>query len=184
MYNQNYAPSQPQNYPVSYAVYEQPRKPVYPRRRAICIFLSIVCGVISAIMLVLAIVLIVSFAVAVSQLEVDFNKLSDDQNTDDRPFPRSCGRTYVTPSLFPDSVDSRIINGVEAVPNSFPWQVSLRLMVNGKILDHFCGGTILSENAVLTAAHCIDSSDIDYRKVVVVTGMKCGYFRISCLIFD
>lgn len=45
----------------------------------------------------------------------------------------------------------RIVGGEEAVPHEFPYQVSLRRASDN---FHFCGGSILSENYVVTAAHC------------------------------
>jgi transmembrane serine protease 3 len=50
----------------------------------------------------------------------------------------------------------RIVGGVEARPNSFPWIVSMQM--GGR---HFCGGTLLRVNnqeqtdIVVTAAHCV-----------------------------
>ncbi|KAJ1081817.1 hypothetical protein NDU88_001991 [Pleurodeles waltl] len=44
---------------------------------------------------------------------------------------------------------NRIINGHNAVPHSWPWQVSLQY--NN---FHFCGGSLINENWVITAAHC------------------------------
>jgi len=43
----------------------------------------------------------------------------------------------------------RIVNGIDAEPNSWPWLVSM--VINGK---NDCGGSILDENHILTAAHC------------------------------
>ncbi|KAG5270074.1 hypothetical protein AALO_G00188400 [Alosa alosa] len=45
---------------------------------------------------------------------------------------------------------SRIVNGEEAVPHSWPWQVSLQDYTG----FHFCGGSLINENWVVTAAHC------------------------------
>ncbi|XP_062997586.1 chymotrypsin B-like [Elgaria multicarinata webbii] len=45
---------------------------------------------------------------------------------------------------------ARIVNGEEAVPGSWPWQVSLQ----EKSGWHFCGGSLVNENWVVTAAHC------------------------------
>merc|ERR1719507_3006651 len=48
----------------------------------------------------------------------------------------------------------RIGGGEEAGLTDAPWQVSLRNFVSG--ISHFCGGTIISPEWVLTAAHCLD----------------------------
>jgi secreted trypsin-like serine protease len=45
----------------------------------------------------------------------------------------------------------RISDGTEAVLGEFPWQVSLQYKEGG---IPFCGGIILDETHILTAAHC------------------------------
>ena len=45
-----------------------------------------------------------------------------------------------------------VVGGFEAEPNSIPWQVAL--VKQGKKVP-FCGGTIICEKFVMTAAHCI-----------------------------
>ncbi|XP_077419053.1 chymotrypsin B-like [Vanacampus margaritifer] len=56
-----------------------------------------------------------------------------------------------TPAIAPEVTGyARIVNGEEAVPHSWPWQVSLQ-QSNG---FHFCGGSLINENWVVTAAHC------------------------------
>jgi len=47
----------------------------------------------------------------------------------------------------------KIVGGEEATPHTWPWQVAL-------FIDNawFCGGSIISENYVLTAAHCADGA--------------------------
>ncbi|XP_044843597.1 chymotrypsin-like protease CTRL-1 [Mauremys mutica] len=44
----------------------------------------------------------------------------------------------------------RIVNGENAIPGSWPWQVSLQDR-NG---FHFCGGSLINQDWVVTAAHC------------------------------
>ncbi|MCJ8736040.1 hypothetical protein PDJAM_G00254240 [Pangasius djambal] len=45
---------------------------------------------------------------------------------------------------------ARIVNGEEAVPHSWPWQVSLQDSTG----FHFCGGSLVNQYWVVTAAHC------------------------------
>merc|ERR1719504_478515 len=53
----------------------------------------------------------------------------------------------------PNGVEDRIVGGFEAAHHEWPWQVAL-------FIDDawFCGGSIISENYVLTAAHCADGA--------------------------
>ncbi|XP_055613474.1 trypsin-1-like [Uranotaenia lowii] len=50
----------------------------------------------------------------------------------------------------------RIVGGEEASAHEFPYQISLQWVYNepGKETMHFCGGSLLDEFHVLTAAHC------------------------------
>ncbi|XP_028156343.1 trypsin delta-like [Ostrinia furnacalis] len=54
---------------------------------------------------------------------------------------------------FDDSSDARIVGGTEAANGAHPHMVAL---TSGTILRSFqCGGSVLSQRTVLTAAHCI-----------------------------
>jgi hypothetical protein len=56
-----------------------------------------------------------------------------------------------------------IVGGVPAAPGDFPYVVSLRR--SGR---HFCGGSLLNGNTILTAAHCVD--DVSPSAVIVRAG--------------
>jgi len=51
------------------------------------------------------------------------------------------------------SKSTKIVGGNEVTPHEYPWQVGL-------FIDdmYFCGGSIISEDWVLTAAHCMDGA--------------------------
>ena len=59
----------------------------------------------------------------------------------------------------------RVVNGDNAAPHSWPWQVSLRK--NGKY--HSCGGSLITSEWVVTAAHCV-YRNLDPSGYTVVVG--------------
>uniref|UniRef100_A0A0G2K6S8 Plasminogen n=2 Tax=Rattus norvegicus TaxID=10116 RepID=A0A0G2K6S8_RAT len=61
-----------------------------------------------------------------------------------------CGKPQVEPKKCP----GRVVGGCVANPHSWPWQISLRTRFSGQ---HFCGGTLISPEWVLTAAHCLEN---------------------------
>ncbi|XP_059058705.1 chymotrypsinogen B-like [Achroia grisella] len=69
-------------------------------------------------------------------------------------------RYYVKPT---------VVNGEPARPNEFPYLVSLKEPIQ-RITDSikkwvsFCGGSIISESKVLTAAHCFESHNFYYLR--------------------
>ncbi|XP_066300055.1 chymotrypsinogen A-like [Branchiostoma lanceolatum] len=63
------------------------------------------------------------------------------------------------------STETKIAGGNVAAPGSYPWQVSLRLGgKDGK--DHACGGALLNENWVVTAAICVRNAETHSTWVV------------------
>ncbi|UJR23193.1 hypothetical protein I4U23_026212 [Adineta vaga] len=63
------------------------------------------------------------------------------------PAPQ-CGQPFHQPYLY---ASARIVNGLQAKAHSFPWAVSLQYKG-----VHDCGGVIIDELNILTAAHCLD----------------------------
>ncbi|CAG2237217.1 fibrinolytic enzyme, isozyme C-like [Mytilus edulis] len=65
---------------------------------------------------------------------------------------------------------SRIVNGVEAEPNEFPWQVSLQYWSEAnQRFSHICGAVVLNDTSILTAAHCVEH-DSTVSKYEIVVG--------------
>jgi hypothetical protein len=119
----------------------------FSRERYICGQLFIICMLFSSVILYslktmveflfirAIILLVVSILCATSQYTCDKNIV-----------PCGCGRAAV-------GINARIVNGENSIPDSWPMMVSLR--DNSEPSEHICGGTILSELYVLTAAHCV-----------------------------
>ncbi|XP_045899464.1 transmembrane protease serine 9-like [Micropterus dolomieu] len=72
--------------------------------------------------------------------------------------PQVCGQ----PKL-----NTKIVGGQVASVGSWPWQASLQ--TSG---SHFCGGTLINNDWVLTAAHCCASTGITTSTLSVVLGLR------------
>ena len=72
-----------------------------------------------------------------------------------------CGCGY-----WPVSTTERIINGVDSLPYSWSMMVSIRPTDK---MEHHCGGTILSDSHILTAATCVELEKSDAPSVLSIT---------------
>lgn len=74
-----------------------------------------------------------------------------------------CGiRRNAVPDIF-----TRIVGGSPAERNEFPWQVSLQFVSNW-YTHHICGGTVIDQRWVVTAAHC--THNFETYQLIVVAG--------------
>ena len=64
---------------------------------------------------------------------------------------------------------TRIVGGMEAEPGAWPWQVALISSHEESYVDQFCGGSVIHERWVLTAAHCVDGASPDEIQVLAGT---------------
>lgn len=67
----------------------------------------------------------------------------------------------------PHRRQKRIVHGIATTINEFPYQVSLRFTESRK---HFCGGAILSDRWILTAAQCTQGSKSLPHNIFVIVG--------------
>ncbi|XP_059484817.1 brachyurin-like [Neocloeon triangulifer] len=57
------------------------------------------------------------------------------------------------------SIGSRVVGGQEATPGAYPWQIYAEGFANGQVV-YGCGGTLISDRHVLTAAQCFEGAQI------------------------
>lgn len=62
------------------------------------------------------------------------------------------------PNVTTGNTDHRIVGGDEATPGQIPWQIALMDRRRGAALP-FCGGSLISDVWVVTAAHCLVKQD-------------------------
>ncbi|EZA56168.1 trypsin-1 [Ooceraea biroi] len=68
--------------------------------------------------------------------------------------------------LIERAFDPRIVNGEDAKLGEIPYQVSLQDVGSN---FHFCGGSVLNENYVITAAHCVQGRSPRGTQVIAGT---------------
>uniref|UniRef100_A0A8C5MYM9 Peptidase S1 domain-containing protein n=1 Tax=Leptobrachium leishanense TaxID=445787 RepID=A0A8C5MYM9_9ANUR len=74
-----------------------------------------------------------------------------------------CGETPLV-----DTIGSRIVGGRDALPGAWPWQVSVQYYVRFNVYKHACGGSLINNIWVISAAHCFkDKRNPDYWRAVL-----------------
>ena len=79
------------------------------------------------------------------------------------------------------SENTKIVGG-QTAPHHYPYQISLQMSKSGigsnffffqqqpaSNWSHFCGGSVLNENYIVTAAHCVQGFDIEKMSVLAGT---------------
>ena len=56
---------------------------------------------------------------------------------------------------------SKIVNGNNAPERAWPWMVGIYKQISGVDVSFKCGGTLISPDWILTAAHCVDSAYVN-----------------------
>ena len=65
----------------------------------------------------------------------------------------TCGRRQT--SLTDVTYVDKVVGGETVLRGEFPWQAQIQMSDNNGTWRHACGGVIISERFVLTAAHCL-----------------------------
>lgn len=80
-------------------------------------------------------------------------------------FCQECGKKHNTATGSSETLQVKslvVVGGEDAVLKEFPWQVSLQYK-DGDENVHFCGGSIIADQWVLSAAHCFQFDRLPYR---------------------
>merc|ERR1719228_1732795 len=80
-----------------------------------------------------------------------------------------CGKPAISPN-----VNAFIVGGNEATAHSLPWQISLQATYFGFDLGHICGGSIINDQYIVTAAHCLTNPVMGFKVVVGAHSLRRG----------
>ncbi|XP_060646974.1 melanization protease 1 [Drosophila nasuta] len=69
-----------------------------------------------------------------------------------------------------DNFGNRIVGGVNTGKKEFPWLALIEYTKPGNVIGHHCGGSLINNRYVLTAAHCVSAVPANWR----LTGVRLG----------
>jgi secreted trypsin-like serine protease len=73
-----------------------------------------------------------------------------------------------------EKMNGRIFDGSQAQINEFPWMVSIRVALPDQLI-HLCGGAIVSDIFVVTAASCFPPAGLPFP---ILFSIKAGIYNI------
>lgn len=91
---------------------------------------------------------------AIKNFTCDAPKVEEDPNVQNDDNKSAEEERKRIPEDLVCSEQDRIVGGLDAIPNSWPWIVQLSYNYYGSKYIFQCSGTIINENTVLTAGHC------------------------------
>ena len=96
---------------------------------------------------------------AFAQTAPDFSTAQDPNTASPFAFAQSGMKAARAKAAANATSGARVVGGSVANPGAWPWQIGLMINDAPGTDGHFCGGSMLLDQWVLTAAHCIHMSD-------------------------
>ncbi|KAH8354544.1 hypothetical protein KR084_000909, partial [Drosophila pseudotakahashii] len=81
------------------------------------------------------------------------------------PLAPNCGENF----------GDRVVGGKETGKREFPWMALIEYTKPGNVKGHHCGGSLINNRYVLTAAHCVSAIPSDWQ----LTGVRLGEWDAS-----